>query len=98
MLLSFAYLAFSTLCGCSCAGASGDREVGGLRHFGPTPTLAGVFGRVKVAAAVAATAACALAKAATSPSLPAPDYRTVAVAAGGKVWTEPGGDPASQAP
>ena len=48
-----------------------------------------------VAEEVAATAACALAKAAASPSLPAPDYRTVAVAAGGEVWTEPGGDPAS---
>jgi N-acetylneuraminic acid mutarotase len=45
-----------------------------------------------VAAAVIAVAACGLAQAAGAPSLPAPVYRTVAVAAGGRVYVLGGHD------
>ena len=45
-----------------------------------------------VAAAVAVAAACGLANAAGAPSLPAPVYRTVAVAAGGRVYVLGGHD------
>jgi serine/threonine-protein kinase PknK len=51
-----------------------------------------VVGRVIVAAAVVAAATCALARAAGTSSLPAPLYRTVAVATGGKVYVLGGHD------
>jgi N-acetylneuraminic acid mutarotase len=45
-----------------------------------------VAGRAVAAAAIAAAATCALARAAGAPSLPAPVYRTAAVAAAGRVY------------
>jgi N-acetylneuraminic acid mutarotase len=51
-----------------------------------------VVGRLIVAAVVAVAAVCDLANAAGAPSLPAPVYRTVAVAAGGRVYVLGGHD------
>jgi N-acetylneuraminic acid mutarotase len=51
-----------------------------------------VVGRAVAAAALVAAATCALARAAGGPSLPAPVYRTVAVAAGGRVYVLGGHD------
>jgi serine/threonine-protein kinase PknK len=51
-----------------------------------------VAGRVIAATTVAVAAACGLAQAAGAPSLPAPVYRTVAVAAGGRVYVLGGHD------
>lgn len=53
-----------------------------------------MVGRVVVAGVVVAATACALAEAAGATSLPAPVYRTVAVATGGKVYVLGGHDPA----
>lgn len=51
-----------------------------------------MVGRVVAVAALAGAAACGLARAAAAPSLPAPVYRTVAVAAGGTVYVLGGHD------
>ena len=58
-----------------------------------SPTVATVIARVAIAI-LAASAACATAQAAGAPSLPAPLYRTVAVAAGGRIYVLGGHDTA----
>jgi N-acetylneuraminic acid mutarotase len=51
-----------------------------------------VIGRLLLATVVAATVACVTARAAGAPMLPAPVYRTVAVAAGGRIFVLGGHD------